>query len=340
MRGGDGGAVMIEMDPTVPEVRHTYDDVMYNHYAQSLPDGNILAIYSEFREHERYGYDVDDDGKREIRTEILRVVTPEGDTQWEWSVFEQDPDAPVSEAYVALTEWWSNCNAVSFIPNDDWTDGEPLEGDIYFNCRLLNRLYDVEYPSGDIRWIMGDGGDFGEGFFYHSHDPRISFDYDEDGNRVATHILLYDNREAPPLGAAEVCPPDETCPKDLTRYSRVIEVVVDGDLNAEIVWKWPSPSAPDFDAYHFYSPIGGGVVPLENGNLLITNATEGGNPFLNEVCRGRLLEIVRDGSLTGAEVVWDVAFNDYYGSYRAVRIPESAATKWRSHPIERNPFEE
>jgi hypothetical protein len=212
MRGEDAGTIMVELDPTVPEKVSTYDDVMYNHYAVSLPDGNILAIYSEFHEHERYGYDIDHDGKREIRIDSIRVVTPEGDTLWEWSVFEHDPDAPVSEAYVALTEWWANCNAVSFIPKDDWTEDDPLEGDIYLNCRLLNRLYNIEYPSGDLRWIMGEGGDFGEGFFYHSHDPQVSFDYDDDGNRTDTHILLYDNREAAPLGDASICPPDETCP--------------------------------------------------------------------------------------------------------------------------------
>jgi hypothetical protein len=126
----------------------------------------------------------------------------------------------------------------------------------------------------------------------------------------------------------------------LTRYSRVIEIVVDEEMNAEIVWKWPSPSEADFEDYHFYSPIGGGVLPLENGNILITNATEGGNPFINEVCRGRLLEVVRDGSLTGAEVVWEVVFNAYYGSYRAIRIPQKTAEKWRSHPIPKNPFDD
>ncbi len=333
MRGAEGGHEMTEIDPVASKTLSIYDDIMVNHYAVTLPDGNILAIWSEFQEHDIYGYDIDRDGKKEIRMENLRVITPDGKGVWDWSVFEHDPDAPVSEAYATLTEWWGNCNAVSFIPKPDWTEDTPLEGDIYLNCRLLNRLYDIQYPSGEIRWIMGEGGDFGEGFFYHSHDPQISFDLDEDGNRIATRILLYDNREAPPLGEADVCPPDETCPEGLTRYSRVVEVVADADLNAEIVWKWPSPSAPDFADYHFYSPIGGGVVRLENGNLLITNATEGGNPFLNEICRGRLLEITRDGSLTGAKVVWDVALNDYYGTYRAIRIPEEAAKKWHSHPI-------
>ena len=339
MRGAQGGELMSEIDPHVPETVFTYDDVMMNHFATILPDGNLLGIWSEFTDHETYGYDFDEDGDKEIRTESIRVLTPEGEALWDWSVFENDPDAPVTEQYVTLTEWWSNCNAVSFTPTDTWTEGDPLEGDIYLNCRLLNRLYDIEYPSGEIRWIMGDGGDFGEGFFYHSHDPHISFDRDKSGERIATRILLYDNREAPPLGNAEPCPPDETCKERISRYSRVIEVVADADLNAEIVWKWPSPSEPDFDDYHFYSPIGGGVTPLGNGNILITNATEGGNPYLNDVVRGRLLEVVPDGSLTGAEVVWDVAFNKNYGSYRAIRLPKDTTDAWRPHLIPPNPNE-
>ena len=126
--------------------------------------------------------------------------------------------------------------------------------------------------------------------------------------------------------------PNETCPEDLTRYSRVIEVVVDPNLNAEIVWKWPSPTNPDFFDVQFYSPIGGGVVALPNGNVLITNATEGGNPFLDAVIRGQLLEVKRDGTLTGGEVVWDVRFNESYGTYRAVRLPEETIEGWTSRP--------
>ncbi len=330
IRGSDAGAVLTELDPILGEDRFVYDDVLVNHSAKRLPDGSTLFIYSEFFEDETMGVDVDGDGVREIRRENVRVIDEEGNTTWEWSVLEQDPDAEPTGNYVVFSEWWSNCNAVSFVPAVDWKKGESLTGDVYLNCRLLDRLYKINYPEGDIEWIMGKGGDFGEGFTYHSHDPEISFDVDDEGNRVMTHILIYDNREAPPLGDGPVCPADETCPEGTTPFSRVIQVDVDNALNAEIVWKWPSVTLPNFKKLSFYSPIGGGVSTLRNGNLLITNATEGGNPFIGDECYAHLIELKRDGTLTGGEIVWELLSSRYYGSYKAIRVPYETVEGWNS----------
>ncbi len=331
IRGDDGGSVLEELDTVDGGSTTVSDDVMVNHAAQRLPDGGAIFIYSYFIEHDTYGVDVDDDGKRETRVEAVRIIDEAGDPVWDWDVYQHDPNAASAPAYVAFTEWWSNCNAVSFFPDDGWEAGKPLTGDVYLNCRLLNRLYKINYPSGVVEWVMGDGGDFGAGFFHHSHDPQISFDRDASGRRVATRILMYDNREAPILGAAEPCPPDETCPWDIERYSRIIEVVVDNDLNAEIVWKWPSPAQDDFDAVRFYSPIGGGVARLENGNILVTNATDGGNPFMGDRCRGSVLEIVPDAAPSGAEIVWKLRFGENYATYKAIRVAESAVDGWESY---------
>lgn len=333
IRGDDGGAVLEEIDPKSETVTIVYDEAMVNHAAQRLPDGGSIFIYSYIVYNDAYGIDPDGDNVFQIRVDAVRVIDKAGKDVWDWDVWERESDATPTDVYVAFTEWWSNCNAVSFLPAEDWTEGDPLEGDVYLNCRLLNRLYKINYPSGEIEWVMGDDGDFGEGFFYHPHDPQISYDVDADGNRTATRILLYDNREVPPFQQPNPCPADETCPADLEPYSRLLEIVVDNDLNAEIVWKWPSPSDANFDAVRFYSPIGGGISKLENGNILATNATDGGNPFIGEVCHGRVLEVVRDGSLTGGEIVWDLNFNQDYGSYKAIRVPSETAAGWNSHVI-------
>ncbi len=334
IRGDDGGAVLEEIDPRKGTAASmVYDDVMVNHAAQKLPDGGYIFIYSYFIEHDTYGLDIDNDGVREIRVEAIRVIDDSGADVWDWDVWEREGDRTPTTAYVMFTEWWSNCNAVSFLPAEDWHKGDPLRGDVYLNCRLLNRFYKINYPSGDIEWVMGDDGDFGQGFFYHPHDLQVSYDLDDNGNRIATRILLYDNREAPPLGEIGPCPADETCPEDIERYSRLLEVVVDNDLNAEIVWKWPSPTSSDFDAVRFYSPIGGGVMRLDNGNVLATNATDGGNPFIGEVIRGRIIEVARDDTLTGGEIVWDLRMNRDYGSYKAIRIPTEAVSGWQSYAV-------
>ncbi len=332
IRGSDGGETLTEIDPVTGETVWSYDDVIVNHGFVLLGDGNILFIYSEHVEHDVYGKDIDRDGVLEIRKDYLRVIDKDKEVLWDWSLIDNaglDLDAPPSELYSQLTDLYSNCNAVTFTPAEGWTDGEPLEGDIYLNCRLLNRLYKIGYPSGDIQWTMGTGGDFGEDLFYRAHDPEISYVEDEDGRRTATRILLYDNRETPPLGDIDPCPPDESCPDDMAPYSRVLEIEV-ADLEAEILWKWPSPESPDFDDVRVQSPLAGGVQRLPNGNLLITHATVGGNPFLGDIPHGRLMEVKRDGTLTGGEVVWDVVFERAYGTFKALRIPEGSLDGWRS----------
>jgi hypothetical protein len=330
LRGSDAGAVLTELDPVLGTDTVVYDDVLVNHSTKRLPDGSTLFIYSEFFEDDILGVDVDGDGIREIRRESARVVDADGNAIWDWSVHEQDPSADATGNYLVFSEWWSNCNAVSFVPSVDWEEGQSLTGDVYLNCRLLDRLYKINYPTGNIEWIMGNGGDFGEGFTYHSHDPEVSFDVDKDGKRILTHILIYDNREKPPLGDGPACPKDESCPADIAPFSRVIQVDVDNELNAEIVWKWPSVDLPNFNKLRFYSPIGGGVTKLENGNLLITNATEGGNPFMGEECHARIIELKRDGTPTGGEIVWQLQASRYYGSYKAIRVPYETVEGWDS----------
>ncbi|MBN2194013.1 MAG: hypothetical protein JW751_14455 [Polyangiaceae bacterium] len=332
VRGIDGGDRAVEIDPKAGETVSSYHGSMVNHGVQRLEDGTLLFIYSTLIEHDTYGIDVDDDGIRETRMDGLRVIDEDENVVWEWSLLDHDIDltSPPSLTYATFTSYWSNCNALSFLADAGWEPGSRLTGDVYLTCRLMDRLYKIAYPEGTIEWVMGRGGDFGEGLFHHPHDPQIEHIEDGDGNRAGTRILLYDNREAPLLGDAEPCPPDETCPDGIEPYSRVIEVVVDEALDAALVWKWPSPTAPDFDAVKVYSPLAGGVQVLPNGNLLVTHATDGGNPYLGDPVRARVDEVRRDGTLTGGEVVWSARLSTGYATFKALRIPTSAADGWSS----------
>jgi hypothetical protein len=291
-----------------------------------------LFVYAEYIEHDTWGVDVDGDGRKEIRADGLQVMDEDRNILFDWSLYENDPNAEPATTYGALSEWWSNCNSVSFIADAGWSQGSPLTGEIYLNCRVLNRLYKIAYPEGSIEWVMGTNGDFGEGIFYHSHDPEITAVTDDQGRRIATRFLIYDNHEGPPMGEVPACPEDETCPPDIEPYSRIIELEVDEQLDTAILFKWPSPTSPDFDQVRFYSPLAGGVATLPGGNLLVTNGTEGGIPLapFYERTNGRLLEIRRDGTLTGAEVVWEVRLPDYYGTFEAIRLPAEAMEGWVS----------
>lgn len=334
VRGEDGGEMLHQFDPISGNTDWVYDDVMANHSFDLLPNGHLIFIYTDIIEHDTMGIDLDGDNKKELRVDSVRVIDEDRNTVWDWSLYEHDADASPSQPHITLSEWWSNCNSISFAPDPNWSEPEPLTGEIYLNCRLLNRLYNIAYPSGEIQWVMGTDGDFGDGFFYHTHDPQISFIEDDAGKRIATRILVYDNHETAPLGTSEPCPQDEICPDDIEPYSRVIEIEVDADLNAEIVWKWPSPTSPDFDQVKFYSPIAGGVQELPNGNLLITNATQGGDPLIGQTdVRGRLIELKRVGTPTGGKIVWDVKFATSYGTFKALRLPEEAIDGWDSRVI-------
>ncbi|MBN2524783.1 MAG: aryl-sulfate sulfotransferase [Deltaproteobacteria bacterium] len=326
IRGKGGGEMIVEIDPLTVTVVRKFDDKEYSHDIVELPDGNLLVIWSETIPWEG-------NTPQTLKYEHVAVIDRAGNMLWDWNLWEEAPDAPASEQYVAVVGLWSNCNALDFTPSPGWTVGQVVTGNIFLNCRVQNRLYNIAYPSGEIVWIMGDDGDFGEEMFHHPHDPQITYDTNENGERVMTHILLYDNREAPILGTATACPPDETCEDDINPYSRAMEIAVDNQLNAEIVWKWPSPSMRDFEKYAVYSPIAGGVSRLPNGNILVTNATVGGNPFIGAVTNARIWELKRDGTLTGAQVVWDVEFSRGFSTFKAIRLPEGTTDTWASVPV-------
>lgn len=142
----------------------------------------------------------------------------------------------------------------------DWTHANALTMDeeankIYVNIRNLNRIYCLDYPSGEVLWVMGDGGDFGQGLFAHSHDPVF----------LSSHrVLVFDN------GALR--------PEATHDYSRIIEIEFDAAArHAEIVWEYRE--TPDF-----FSFAQGAIGIQPNGNLFVT---DGINRRIFEVTRDK-----------------------------------------------------
>jgi len=321
VRGMFFGNHVEEIDPVTHQVLWEYREEDAHHDADILPDGNILFLSGSMIFDPVYGL---------MRVDHIRVADRAGALLWDWSLHEHDPAGnprpPGSCTPIMPLPWveWSHCNAVTFVPDTEWAEGDPLNGAVYLSCRHFNRVYKIGYPAGDIQWILGDNGDFGQGFFSQAHDPEISFSVDGEGDRV-TNILLFDNGSCRPAGP---CPPDEEpCPPDIEVYSRALEIRIEkendpGLRNASIVWKWPSPHHPDFASNRFFSRIMGDADRLPNGNVLITSSTEEGDFFdVGNPSRGRLIEVARDGTLTGGEKVWEMATKPGYGIYRAQRIP-------------------
>lgn len=230
---------MLAIDPSTNETVWQYidPDIQIHHDVDVLPDGNIMFLYQQVIEAPGSDFSP-------RATDGIRIIDPSTkEVLWDWR----------SEGHISFHDYCPLCITKTFLSNGlDWLHANTLifreepEGDaIYINYRNLNRFCKIDYPSGDMLWCLGDGGDFGGGLFSHAHDPEFLPNGD---------ILLFDNglhRDGNPE-------PGE---------SRVIEIAFDPDaLNAEIVWEWSDG---------FYSEIMGDADRLPNGNILVTDAMNG-----------------------------------------------------------------
>ncbi len=129
---------------------------------------------------------------------------------------------------------WLHLNAV---------DLDPEEMALYVSVRNLDRIYRLSYPDGEIEWVMGDGGDFGEGLFSHQHNPT----------RIGEgRMLVFDNGLHADWLALSA--------------SRVVEIEYDPEAGAaRIVWQYDGPPA-------FFTEVMGDASRLENGNTLVVDS--------------------------------------------------------------------
>ena len=205
-----------------------YSDDSAHHDVDVLSDGSIIYCYFD-------NYPM---GQKPLMMDGVKIMDrTSGEVLWQWKVSDHlsmDDYCPICwDSYRWVLDW-THLNMVYFDEEDSA---------VYINLRNLNRMIKIDYPSGEILWSLGDGGDFGEGIFSHAHDPMLL----PNGN-----ILLFDHGFHRP-GSTE-------------NYSRVIELEVDpGSGYAEIVWEYRE--TPDF-----YCEIGGDADRLPNGNTLIADA--------------------------------------------------------------------
>lgn len=161
--------------------------------------------------------------------------------EWEWWAREHIPLTDVCQQCINDDPYhlgydWTHANGLTF---DD------AEHKLYFNARNLNRIYRIDYPTGAVDWVMGDGGDFGAGLWSHSHSPEFL-----PGNRV----LMLDNGMHRDGGQ---------------EYSRVIEVAYDPVAKkADIAWEYRE--TPDFYAFAL-----GSVHRLQSGNTFLADGVNG-----------------------------------------------------------------
>jgi len=207
-----------------------------HHSFTQMPNGHVMYLFNYQLEVEGWDDTFRADGIREIN-----LLT--GEVLWEWRTGDHlstDDYCP----YHLIPE-----NPHPFLEGYDWTHSNSVlyrdeESAVYLNIRHLDRLVKIDYPSGEILWSMGKGGDFGEGLFYHGHDPQFL----PNGN-----ILLYDNgNHRRPI-----------------EYSRAVEIAFDADQGwAFVIWQWPPQP-------WFFDTSMGDANRLPNGNILVTSSHHG-----------------------------------------------------------------
>jgi hypothetical protein len=233
---------------------HTLAVGAYTYYTRLDLDGSLIAHPTHFKAH----HDIDQlpDGRlafllfdqfesppgRPVLGDGIGILNEDGQTlDWQWW----------GRDHIDMSDYnFLDIQANLFNLGYDWTHANSLTADldngvIYMNVRNLDRIYAIDYPSGDVRWIMGDGGNFGADIWAHSHNPIFY----EPGR-----MLIFDN------GFQR---------GGLSMYSRVIDVAFDPEAQtAEVVWEYRED--PDF-----YSLALGAVELLADGSMLVTDGMNG-----------------------------------------------------------------
>jgi hypothetical protein len=265
----------------------------FHHEVITLPNGNLLALGSDFRPLEPPTARFD-----QIAGDVMIELTPDLEEVWRWSTFDHlDPTRinPVPEAAFPVRDPregddaldWTHCNGLEYDPRD---------GSVLLSSRHQSWIMKIDLASGELLWRLGDEGDFAlpEGrWFYFQHSPQ----WQADGT-----LLLYDNGIGNPnLEPAAV------------RSRPLILALDEAAMTATIVWE-ETRSAP------VIAFAAGDADRMSNGHILVTDSSIEVNPPTFFPFYGRIRELVQDSQ----DDVWGFEVDVGKFIYRAVptdRLP-------------------
>ena len=280
---------------------HGPDDVYIDgHDFSQIPNGNYMGFVHETQMgpipegewsfiYQGIGYVADGETIEFpwVGNRLVEWDWETGEEVWSWNAFDHysmlDYDA-YGGTWWWGTQWhdWLHSNAFYF---------DEQESAIYMSHRHLSRITKIDYPSGDVLWMMGLPCPYMESCSTHiCTELEFSFQHNiqltDDG-----HLLFFDNGNMSPILQGLEEP-----------LSRALEVEVSTSGDCEVIWLYTLDE-------ELYSPMHGSVQQLTNGNYLI-NSFGGG---------GTILEVS-----PGQELVWSVHLgteSEPIYSYRAYRIP-------------------
>lgn len=287
------------------------------HYAEMLPNGNLVAIIKDVMILE-LDWDSNLVWKRRMRAHhdffrlpngntlvvdrrnlknpwthsgkltcgIIVELTPDNEVVWEWKAEEHAGE--IAE-HVDLTIppyakfWdWPHINTVEVLPDSPAArkDSRFKAGNILFCGRHIDTIGVIEKQSGKVVWAWGPGELLGP------HIPTML---------PNGHLLIYDNGQNAAVRRRG--------------YTRVLELDPFGE---RIVWQYKADPPKSF-----YSPSRGSNQRLPNGNT-----------FIAESDSGRLFEVTPQG-----EIVWEFLNPDLHKNgwrmalYRAICYPRASVDR-------------
>jgi hypothetical protein len=231
-----------------------------------------------------------------FKDDILILVDRSGREIWRWSTAEHFDQLGFSEAarqaiydndYPSLNQDADifHTNSVQVLPWNKWmaNDSRFRKGNILVSQRTTNKVFIVEYPSGDIVWRLDEvasypnGNDLTIGQHHVTLLPTKNFE----GLPIAGsgNILIFDNGG------------HGGYPRQYRFQSRVIEV---NPRNGNIAWQYDAEDSGLF-IKNFFSMFKSSAQRLPNGNTLITESSW-----------GRIFEVRPKG-----KIVWEY-INPYF----------------------------
>jgi hypothetical protein len=242
----DGGIVAVQFPGEIRGVDFTGrtrwsfeepDGELFHHDYALLPWGNLLVLSEERRRVAIEGL-----GEQLVIGDVILELEPGGAEVARWSALDHlDTDrypGPLSRARMDRPEGraldWTHGNAIHFRESDNT---------VLFSARSQHRIYSIRWPSGDVQWTLGEGGDFAlmdpGGWFSAQHAPMWT---------SSGRMLVYDNGNERGDG--------------LPLYSRVVEYELDvASFQATQTFAWQTPH---------YTRFVGDVDELLGGRYLVT----------------------------------------------------------------------
>ena len=284
------------------------DDVYIDvHEVKAIPNGNYMGFVWEFQEgpiplgewtnlYRGLGYEADGvTNEYPWFGQAIVEWDENGNEIWRWNPFNH---FSMNDYDIYGGTWWN----AYFDGQFDWMHSnafyfDEVESAIYFSARHLSRLTKIDYPSGDIIWMIGMPSGYNTGDEHICTDLGFTWQHNvhllDNGN-----ITLFDNGNLSGLFG-----------QDAT--SRALEFRVIDNSYCEMVWEYTLPHW-DTEQWDLFGPWMGSVQTLENGNKLINTVGAGGHA----------LEVAPN-----QDIIWYAAYNitnsqeDPGGNYRSFRIP-------------------